>query len=101
AGLTVIMAFISPYASDRKAAQEIIGANRFIETYLTADLATCESRDPKGLYAKAKSGQIPEFTGISAPYEVPERPSLAIDTANRSIEDCVQEILRRPAPRLR
>ena len=94
AGLIVITAFISPYAADRQAARDIIGGDRFVETYLAADVATCEQRDPKGLYAKAKSGQIAEFTGVSAPYEIPESPELAIDTATRSVDECVQDILR-------
>jgi len=100
AGLIVITAFISPYAADRRAARDIIGADRFVETYLAADVATCEQRDPKGLYAKAKSGQIAEFTGVSAPYEIPESPELAIDTATRSIDESVQEILRMLGSRL-
>jgi adenylylsulfate kinase len=93
AGLIVITAFIAPYAKDREAAREIIGAERFLETYLTADLATCERRDPKGLYAKARAGQIVDFTGISAPYEAPVRPALALDTASLSVDACIQDLL--------
>jgi adenylyl-sulfate kinase len=101
AGLIVISAFISPYRVDRASARTIIGADRFVEIWLTADLATCEGRDPKGLYAKARSGCIPEFTGISAPYEVPENPDLALDTATRRIDDCVEDMLRVLKPRMR
>jgi adenylyl-sulfate kinase len=101
AGLIVITAFISPYAKDRDAARRIIGEDQFLETYLTADLATCEARDPRGLYAKARSGQIAEFTGVSAPYEVPERPALSLATASRTIDECVQEMLEMLSPRLR
>jgi adenylyl-sulfate kinase len=93
AGLIVITAFIAPYAQDREAARQIIGPERFLETYLTADLATCERRDPKGLYAKARAGQIANFTGISAPYEPPGCPALALDTASLSVDACIQDLL--------
>ena len=69
AGLIVITSFISPYREDRRMAREIIGSANFIEAFIDAPLHECERRDPKGLYAKARAGQIPEFTGISAPYE--------------------------------
>jgi bifunctional enzyme CysN/CysC len=101
AGLIVITAFISPYAEDRELARQIIGPERWLETYLTADLFTCESRDPKGLYAKARVGQLPEFTGVSAPYEVPTQPALALDTASKTVEECAQAVLDRLAERLR
>ena len=65
----------------------------FIEIHCAADLAVCEERDTKGLYAKARAGQIPEFTGISSPYEAPESPELRIDTGNRDLEACVAEVL--------
>jgi len=93
AGLIAITAFIAPYAKDREVARDIIGPERFLETYLTANLATCERRDPKGLYAKARAGQIADFTGVSAPYEVPANPALALDTASRSVEACIQDLL--------
>jgi adenylylsulfate kinase len=93
AGLIVITAFISPYAEDRETARKVIGAERFVETYLAADLMTCERRDPKGLYAKARQGQIAEFTGLSAPYEPPERPALTLDTGSSRVEECVQQVL--------
>lgn len=94
AGLMVITAFISPYREDRELARTIIGDSRFIEVYLSAEVAVCEARDPKGLYAKARSGQIPEFTGISSPYEAPLCPTLALDTGALSLEDAAQELLR-------
>jgi bifunctional enzyme CysN/CysC len=100
AGLIVITAFISPYAEDREVAREVIGPERFLETYLTADVSTCEQRDPKGLYAKARSGSIAEFTGVSAPYEPPERPALSLDTASNSIDECVEAILNLLSDRL-
>jgi len=81
AGLIVITAFISPFRDDRAKARAIIGEGLFQEVYVNADLAACEARDPKGLYRKARAGQVPEFTGISSPYEAPENPALVIDTA--------------------
>jgi adenylyl-sulfate kinase len=93
AGLIAITAFISPYRADRRMAREIIGAERFIEVYVDAPLEVCEKRDPKGLYRKARGGQLPEFTGISAPYEAPETPDVVLQTADRSIEECVGQLL--------
>ncbi|RKT26213.1 adenylylsulfate kinase [Paraburkholderia sp. RAU2J] len=81
AGLIVITALISPMREDRAMARDIIGRDKFIETYLCAPLDTCVRRDPKGLYAKALSGEISSFTGVSAPYEAPDDPELRIDTA--------------------
>jgi bifunctional enzyme CysN/CysC len=89
AGLIVITAFISPYREDRGAAREIIGKERFVEVYLRASLKVCEQRDPKGLYARARAGQILEFTGISAPYEPPLAPDVAIDTEVSSLDESV------------
>jgi bifunctional enzyme CysN/CysC len=100
AGLIVVTAFISPYADDRELARRVIGPERFIETYLSADVETCEQRDPKGLYAKARNGRIADFTGVSAPYEVPERPVLALDTGAQSVDACVGAILNTLADRL-
>jgi bifunctional enzyme CysN/CysC len=93
AGLITVTAFISPYRADRDMARAIIGAERFIEVYVDAPLEVCEGRDPKGLYRKARKGEIPEFTGITAPYEPPEAPALAVDTATRSLADCVDHLL--------
>lgn len=93
AGLIVISAFISPYREDRQRAREIIGEERFIEIHLSASLATCEARDPKGLYKRARRGQIAHFTGIDAPYEVPEAPRLRVDTSVLSIDQSVDLIL--------
>jgi bifunctional enzyme CysN/CysC len=85
AGTIVISAFISPYLSDRSLARKAIGEG-FHEIYLSADLATCEARDPKGLYKKAHNGEISDFTGVSAPYEDPREPDLIIDSGKLSIE---------------
>jgi adenylylsulfate kinase len=92
AGLIVITALISPMGEDRAMAREIIGHGKFIETYLAAPLATCAARDPKGLYAKARSGEISLFTGVSAPYEAPVAPELHIDTATLTAAESVARI---------
>jgi bifunctional enzyme CysN/CysC len=92
AGLIVITAFISPYRADRQRARSAAGES-FHEIYIRADLATCESRDPKGLYKRARLGEISDFTGITAPYEEPESAELVVDTARESIEASVQAIV--------
>lgn len=89
AGLIVIAAFISPAVADRKIACDIIGDDFFREVYVSTSLRVCEERDPKGLYVKARSGEVANFTGISAPYEVPEDADLVIDAATISIADAV------------
>ena len=101
AGLFVITAFISPYREDRGAAREIIGTERFVEVYLSASLDVCERRDPKGLYAKARAGQIAEFTGVSAPYEPPLVPDLTIDTGASSLDESVATLFDFVADRCR
>lgn len=100
AGLLVITAFISPYRDDRDAARNIIGEDRFIETYLNTDIHVCEHRDPKGLYRKVREGVIPEFTGITAPYEAPDNPALRIDTGRMSVDESVSVITERLRSRL-
>ena len=90
AGLIVITSFISPFREDREMARSIIGADRFLEVYLSTDLEVCESRDTKGLYNKARRGELPGFTGISSPYEPPLNPTLALDTGHMSIERCIE-----------
>ncbi|MBC8445248.1 MAG: adenylyl-sulfate kinase [Rhodospirillaceae bacterium] len=92
AGSIVISAFISPYLADRQMARDAAGEG-FHEVYLAADLAACEARDPKGLYKKAHRGEIPNFTGVSAPYEAPEIAQLSIDTGKISIEDSIKILL--------
>jgi bifunctional enzyme CysN/CysC len=89
AGLIVISAFISPYRRDRRLARDAAGA-AFHEVHVAAPIDVCEQRDPKGLYAKARRGEIPEFTGISAPYEAPERAELVVDTAQLSVAESLQ-----------
>lgn len=95
AGVTVITAFISPYREDREAARRVIGPGRFIEVYLGADLATCEARDPKGLYKRARAGALPDFTGVSAPYEIPTAADLVLDTGGQSVDACIAALLER------
>jgi len=84
AGVVVMTAFISPYREDRNRVRAIMQNGQFIEIFVEADLDTCEARDPKGLYKKAKTGEIKEFTGISAPYEIPEKPELLINTTQET-----------------
>jgi adenylylsulfate kinase len=93
-GVLVLTSFISPYRSDRDAARALFAAGDFVEVFVEASLATCEARDPKGLYKKARAGEIPEFTGISAPYEPPERPELVLDTAALTAPASVAALLR-------
>ena len=94
AGVIALTSFISPYRADRDAARAIFAPGDFVEIHVSTALETCESRDPKGLYKKARAGQIPEFTGISAPYEAPERPELVLDTGALSVEESVTALLR-------
>ncbi|KXB30128.1 adenylyl-sulfate kinase [Dechloromonas denitrificans] len=92
AGLIVITAFISPYRTDRKMAAEIIGEVRFSEIYISTPLSLCEQRDPKGLYRRARNGEVREFTGIDSPYEPPEFPALALDTGVFDVRACVDQL---------
>jgi adenylylsulfate kinase len=88
AGLIIMAAFISPYRADRKKARNLVGSVRFIEIYVKVPLAVAEERDPKGLYKKARAGEIKEFTGIDAPYEEPDNAELVIDTSKHDLEQC-------------
>jgi len=93
AGVIVLTSFISPYRADRDAVRAIMEPGDFVEAYVSAPLETCEGRDVKGLYAKARAGKIPEFTGISAPYEEPSAPELVIDTHAQSVEESVAQVV--------
>jgi adenylylsulfate kinase len=93
AGLITLASFISPYRAGREAAREAAGAENFKEIYVKASVEACAERDPKGLYEKAKKGEIENFTGISAPYEEPENPDLIVDTESLSLEESVQLVL--------
>ena len=92
-GVLVFTSFISPYRADRQQARDLFDAGDFLEVYVRADVDTCEERDPKGLYKKARAGEIPEFTGVSAPYEAPEKPELELDTAAQSVEESVGQLI--------
>ncbi len=100
AGLLVITAFISPYAEDRLQARKIIttqdetSIDRFREVYINTPLETCEARDPKALYAKARRGEISNFTGIQAPFEAPQNPDIEIRTASQSVAESVEQIVK-------
>ncbi len=89
AGMIVITAFISPFIVDREMARQIIGQDCFREVFVSRALEVCESRDPKGLYGKARAGQVLEFTGISSPYEAPKDPDLVVDTDRVAVENAV------------
>lgn len=93
AGVTVVVSLISPHAEDRSRAKAIIGDERFREIYLNTPLAVCEARDPKGLYRKARAGQIPAFTGISAPYQAPQNADMELDTSSLSVDECVELVM--------
>jgi len=94
AGVVVLAAFISPFREDRDRVRSLIEPGEFIEIYVKCDLDVCEKRDTKGLYQKARSGEIPQFTGISSPYEAPETPELVIDTGKLTIEESVAKVLQ-------
>ncbi|MCD8132402.1 MAG: adenylyl-sulfate kinase [Clostridiales bacterium] len=92
AGLIVLTSFISPFARDRRNAREIIG-DAFVEVYVSTPLEECEKRDVKGLYKKARSGRLDNFTGVTSPYEAPEHPDIVIDTSKGTLEECVREVM--------
>jgi adenylylsulfate kinase len=93
AGVIVFTSFISPYRADRDAVRALLEDGDFVEVFVDASLDTCEQRDVKGLYQKARAGEIPEFTGISAPYEAPERPELVLDTNRQSVQQSVDRLV--------
>ncbi|MCU9614738.1 adenylyl-sulfate kinase [Caldibacillus lycopersici] len=92
-GIIVSTAFISPFQEDRNRIREMFAQDEFIEIYLQCPIQVCEKRDPKGLYSKARKGEIPHFTGISSPYEKPQNPEIIIDTNQLSIHQSVQKVL--------
>ncbi len=92
-GTICLTAFISPYRSDRQGARDITPAGRFIEVYCKCSLEECERRDPKGLYKKARAGEIAEFTGISAPYEEPENAEIVVETDRSDVGECARKIV--------
>lgn len=100
-GIVTIAAFISPSEELRRMAAGIVGEEDFVEIYVSTPLRVCEERDVKGLYAKARRGEISEFTGISAPFEAPQSPALSIDTSTRPLGDCVEDVLQLILPKIK
>ncbi|CAI8046461.1 Adenylyl-sulfate kinase [Geodia barretti] len=86
-------AFISPYRTDRDNARDLLDEGRFVEVFVDCPLEVCEARDTKGLYKKARAGEIKEFTGISAPYEAPAQPELTVNTSDQSLEECTANVI--------
>jgi adenylylsulfate kinase len=93
AGLIVLAAFIAPYREDRRQVRDLLSGNKFVEIYVKCPLHVCEERDPKGFYHKARTGEIDQFTGISAPYEEPQKADIVIESDKLDIEACVKHIL--------
>lgn len=93
AGVITLTAFISPFRADRDRVRQMAEANEFFEIYCKADLEVCEQRDVKGMYRKARSGEIAEFTGISSPYEAPDAPELVVETGIKPLDACVDEVI--------
>ena len=93
AGIIVLTAFISPYRADRERVRAMVGSRNFIEIYCDTPIEICEQRDIKGLYKKARAGEIAEFTGISSPYETPETPELILNAGATTLDACVQEVM--------
>jgi bifunctional enzyme CysN/CysC len=95
AGLIVLVSFISPFRAERRMARELFAPGEFLEVFVDAPLAECERRDPKGLYAKARRGELKDFTGIDSAYEVPESPELTVNTQQCSAAECAEIIIER------
>lgn len=100
-GIITIAAFISPEKNMREMAASIIGKDNFLEIYISTPLEECERRDIKGLYAKARKGEIKEFTGVSAPFEAPANPTLSIDTSSASVEESVNKLVEVVLPKIK
>ena len=94
AGTIILTAFISPFQEDRNLVRNLMPHGDFLEIYCHASIEVCESRDPKGLYKKAREGKIKDFTGINSPYEAPEKPELDIDTEKQSLEESVERVVK-------
>ena len=100
-GVVSINCFVSPFKASREQAKEIIGENCFFEIFIDTPLSECEKRDVKGLYIKARKGEIKDFTGISSPFEAPENPAIRISTLNKSIEENVEELINFVMPKIK
>ncbi|HQU99734.1 MAG: adenylyl-sulfate kinase [Bacteroidia bacterium] len=92
AGIVVLTAFVSPFIADRQAVRDLLPEGRFVEVFVNTPIEVCEQRDVKGLYKKARAGEITDFTGINSPYEAPLNPEVNIQTAQRNVSDCIEEI---------
>lgn len=93
AGLIVVTAFISPFRAERQLVRDLVDEGEFFEVYMSTPLETCEQRDPKGLYKKAREGKIKNFTGIDSDYEPPENPEVTLDTSTMTVEECVDRVI--------
>jgi adenylylsulfate kinase len=93
AGVIALTAFISPFRADRERVRELLGEGDFIEVYVGCSVEECERRDVKGLYRRARAGEIPNFTGISSPYEAPEAPKVVLETDRHSVNECVEQLV--------
>lgn len=93
AGVIALSAFISPFRADRQRARDLVNEGDFIEIHVKCPLEVCETRDPKGLYKKARAGLIKGYTGISSPYEEPEKPEIVVDTSVQNVDQCVEQII--------
>ncbi len=93
AGAIVLTAFISPYREDRAQARALLPEGAFVEAHVSTPLAVCEARDPKGLYRKARAGEIRDFTGLDAPYEAPDAPELSVDTSEADLDECAAQVI--------
>jgi adenylylsulfate kinase len=93
AGLIVVTAFISPFRTERQLVRDLVDSGEFVEVYMSTPLETCEQRDPKGLYKKARAGEIKNFTGIDSEYEPPENPEVVLDTSTMSVDECVDRVI--------
>ena len=93
AGLIVVTAFISPFEAGRRRVRDLLEQGEFVEVYMSTPLEICEQRDPKGLYVKARSGEIRNFTGIDSEYEPPETPEVTLDTSQMSVDECVSRVI--------
>jgi adenylylsulfate kinase len=100
AGIVVLAAFVSPYKKDRENIKNIVKDTNFVEVYVNTSIQECERRDVKGLYKKARAGEIKNFTGISAPYEVPVHPDVEVNTEDLSIDESVKKIIKYITPKL-
>ena len=101
AGIVVLSAFISPFKSDRDQVKKIVGAGKYMEVFVDTPLEVCEQRDVKGLYKKARAGEVPNFTGIDSPYEKPEKPDLTIPTHQMSIDESLTLLLKLVEPKIK